>query len=64
MINHLLSVFHIRKKVSFVKIKIVNLYNDINILFEFILKQNAKPDEVVVFPFHAKKENYLNSLAP
>ena len=64
MINHLLSVFHIRKKVSFVKIKIVNLYNDINILFEFKLKQNTKPDEVVVFPFHAKKENYLNSLAP
>jgi hypothetical protein len=64
MINHLLSVFHVRKKVSFVKIKIVNLYNDIKILFEFKFKQNAKPDEVVVFPFHAKKENYLNSLAP
>jgi hypothetical protein len=64
MINHLLSVFHIRKKELFVKIKCVKIYNNINILFEFKLKQNAKPDEVVVFPFHAKKENYLNSLAP
>jgi hypothetical protein len=64
MINHLLSVFHIRKKALFVKIKCVKIYNNINILFEFKLKQNAKPDEVVVFPFHAKKENYLNSLAP
>jgi len=64
MIKHLLSAFHIRKKASFVKIKIIKLYNNINILFEFKLKLNAKPDEVVVFPFHSKKEKYLNSLAP
>ena len=64
MINHLLSVFHIRKKASFVKIKFVKIYNNISILFEFKLKLNAKPDEVVVFPFHSKKEKYLNSLAP
>ena len=64
MINHLLSVFHIRKKALIVKIKFVKIYNNINMLFEFKLKLNAKPDEVVVFPFYAKKEKYLNSLAP
>jgi len=38
MINHLLSVFHIGKKALFVKIKYVKIYNNINILFEFKLK--------------------------
>jgi len=63
MIKHLLSDFHIRKKASFFKIKYIKIYNNINILFEFKLKPNAKPDEVV-FPYHAKTEKYLNSLAP